>query len=823
MAGSTTNISLIKPEITDATVVRTIYNTNLDTIDGRFSATYLAVQAKASVSITGGSITGITDLAIADGGTGSSTAGNARTALGLAIGTNVEAHDDGLLSIAGLTTAANKMIYTTASDTYAVASLTAFARTILDDADASAVRTTIGAQSTLTNEAGLYGALSDVSDFVQGAEVNSIDSGMYVDASIDHEHLAPDVISGMADVTSVDADYILIWDATDSALKKCDMAEVRNAGGGFVDISGTPVDNDFAKFTDPNTIEGRSYLQTRNDLQNYVVYPQDYGAGAGTVGDPWDTECCELAYAACPTGGTIFMRAGYYELTGSWGISKAINIIGEGMGKTIIVTDNAIGFYIEANHVTLKGFTINAGAQTNGGGGCGIAHEGDYAIMEDIEIKDAGTYGLDVSNSDYGLYRNFFIHGCYNCNVHINATTTGKGKYNSYRNFYVWDSEVNVGFGDDGNDSFTEQTGNIYDNIVAWDNTGSGIGIGYQRGITATNLYSTGNGGWGIYLVGLEESSITNAMATLNGITDSTWGVNADTCKKLNLTNIIATNNYTGIGLDDCSDIVLTSCQSYDTRKVSGIDIAFVDGGAGEDTITMTAAEFLEVGLFEAGETITVSGAGQAGNNGTHTIVSVVAGTINVATASLTTETAGASVTITQYKQTYGLELTGTNTDIGLLNCKLSPNATGRISIPTATTTELMGTDLHTLDQDHDFNGLYEIEKVGESVVFGELLYFNWTDKEWKKTDADAAATMPGLRIALDSKADGQDCLMLVQGDIRDDSAFAFAGSMVYASCTPGDITSTAPSASGDQIQRVGQAKSADILFFSPSNDVGEI
>lgn len=119
------------------------------TLEVSGSTTLNALDVSSAFNVEGVSsfndtVTLATPLAVTSGGTGGNTAANARTALGVVIGTDVQAYHANLAALAGLSFIADRLPYGNGTGTLALATFTSFGRSLIDDADAAAARSTLG-------------------------------------------------------------------------------------------------------------------------------------------------------------------------------------------------------------------------------------------------------------------------------------------------------------------------------------------------------------------------------------------------------------------------------------------------------------------------------------------------------------------------------------------------------------------------------------------------------------------------------------------------------------------------------------------------------
>ena len=298
------------------------------------------------------------------------------------------------------------------------------------------------------------------------------------------------------------------------------------------------------------------------------VYPQKWATGDGTVENPWTNDCIQKAYDFVPAGGTIFLRAGYYQLAGQLTVSKKVNIIGEEIDKTFIMTANTNGIYldVDSSYSTLKDFTVDGNAQTDGTGSCIVVKYANSLLLENIKVKNAGYYGMSLIGS-YNTYKNIYAVDNYRHGIHPGGSAANSNSYNTYKDIYCWDNGSS-GFNDSGGDT-SSTLNNIYDNLRCWDNGSHGISLYALKDGSLINSWVSNNGGRGLDLKYLYNFTIENC--SINSSAElGIWLRDSD---NVNLSNVISKNNGTsgisndaGICIGDTPLTTLSSCQFYDDR-----------------------------------------------------------------------------------------------------------------------------------------------------------------------------------------------------------------------------------------------------------------
>jgi hypothetical protein len=416
----------------------------------------IATQAASAVAITGGTITGgtitgITDLAVADGGTGASDAANARANLGLAIGTNVQAQDAGLQSIAGLTTSADLAIYTTAADTYAVTGLTAYGRSLLDDADAATARATLGLGSLATQSATVTGTHSGTSSgtntgdqtitltgavtgtgtgsFATAISAGSVTSAAISSAAVTYDKIqnvsATDRLLGRVTAGAGSAEEITCTSAGRALLDDADAATQRATlglgtistgngtwtdGGSFSGTSsGTNTGDQTITLTGPVTGTGAGTFATT--ISSSAVTEAAIATNAVTTGkilanavtaEKLDDDSAAVVAAASPSGSGAFIGQQWFNTnnsqeftwTGSAWVQQAgigtINIVDSTPIAIAVAYPDAYSATLTATLDTQAAATVFAGPAT----GADAAPTFRAIVPGDIPDATASTKGI---------------------------------------------------------------------------------------------------------------------------------------------------------------------------------------------------------------------------------------------------------------------------------------------------------------------------------------------------------------------------------------------------------------------------------------------
>lgn len=113
-----------------------------------------------------------------------------------------------------------------------------------------------------------------------------------------------------------------------------------------------------------------------------------------------------------------------------------------------------------------------------------------------------------------------------------------------------------------------------------------------------------------------------------------------------------------------------------------------------------------------------------------------------------------------------------------------------------------------------DATGVIFSFTAGATLAVGDVVYLG-TGGKVLLADADAATSMPALGICTSASTDTNPVDVMVQGVMKLTGWSFTIGNDIFVSTTAGDVTATAPSGTGDTVQKVGVATASDAAYFN--------
>lgn len=338
--------------------------------------------------------------------------------------------------------------------------------------------------------------------------------------------------------------------------------------------------------------------------------------------------------------------------------------------------------------------------------------------------------------------------------------------------------------------------------------------------------------------------SISGSNATVSGNLTITGGT---TFNNLTTANLSVTGNITATGVGNGTLLIgNTTGGNFAVSTLTQGSGVTITNGAGTITISATGSGGNVTGsgltanaiVIGAGSSAVSIGAspGTSGNvltsNGT-AWTSAAAATGNVTVSGTPTSGQLASWTsATNIQGVTSANVTQGGTGLGTLTANniITGNGTGAVTfiapgtsgnVVTSNGTAFVSTPptalsmTATLGTDDTYNGATLAGlNAGATIAQWEAVYVDGSST-YQLADANGSGTYPARGLAVAAYSSSNAAIIIREGVVRNDAWNWTPGGTIYISGTPGAITQTAPSASGDKVQQVGFALTADIAYFN--------